>query len=217
MGFFSKNEQDEQGSKQSDSSKISYENKYHKEQERLTKLWDAYEEQVGIICKLEKTEKELREELEDRELSIAELRELLDSRGITIPKTRHLHLESRVAELEKEIHEEREKVVKIFEISQELQDELNLARDQNSSGEKYQKLYEKEKERLAKLQKVYDELVSRNSVMEKLETPLIKAVSALTDQLASQGTSAVTVLKGSGMTKKELDLVERELADVNRV
>ena len=118
--------------------KLDYEKEYYKEQERIAKLWDAYEEQVGIISGLEKTEKELKKEIEDKDATLENLEELLTQRDkkireyekelVILRKADEKHRPV-VEELETQLDEEKEKVVKIFELSQELQDELNLAKD----------------------------------------------------------------------------------------
>ena len=117
---------------------INFEVEHQKEQERLAKLWDAYDEQVGIINEHEKKEKELKKEVEEKDTTIENLEELLSTRDKRIREMeKELNLLRKSdakskpvkEQLESQIDEEREKVVKIFEISQELQDELNLAKD----------------------------------------------------------------------------------------
>jgi len=118
--------------------KIDYEAAYYKEQERLAKLWDAYEEQVEVIQELEKKIRELKKEIEEKDTTIENLEELLSQRDekireyekeIVVLKKKQEKYEPHISELEAQLDEEREKVVKLFELSQDLQDELNLAKD----------------------------------------------------------------------------------------
>ena len=118
--------------------KINYEAEYYKEQERIAKLWDAYEEQVVIISDLEKKERDLKKELDERNATSENLEELLSTRDekirelekdLAILQKRDAKFKPTINELESQLDEEKEKVVKIFEVSQELQDELNLAKD----------------------------------------------------------------------------------------
>lgn len=196
MGFLSGKDKDEQG--------LNYEAEYYKEQGRIAKLWDAYEEQIGVLRELEKKVKTLEKELEKRELTIAELRELIDSRSITIPKQRTEYLKSRVKELENELKEERDKVVKIFELAQDLQDELNLA-----------------KERLGEVApREPAASPARSITLEEGQTDsktLGRALYILSDQLGDSGTSPMSILRDAGMKKEELDLLERELARQRRL
>jgi len=118
--------------------KINYEAEYYKEQERIAKLWDAYEEQVVIISDLEKKEKDQKKDLDERNATLENLEELLSTRDkkirelekdLAILQKRDAKFKPTIGELESQLDEEKEKVVKIFEVSQELQDELNLAKD----------------------------------------------------------------------------------------
>ncbi len=117
---------------------INFEERYLKEQERLAKLWDAYEEQVDLIKEHEKTERELRSQLEERDTTTENLEELLEekdkkTRGLEkeliILKKKATKFEPMIEKLETRLEEETDKVRKIFELSEELAEELKVAKD----------------------------------------------------------------------------------------
>jgi len=149
--------------------KIDYESEYYKEQERIAKLWDAYEEQVGIISELEKKDKELKKEMEEKNATIENLEELLSQRDekirehekeLNILRKKEAKFKPSMTEMETSLEEEKEKVVKIFELSQELQDELNLAKDALKARDAWFV------ENIQVLEKMADILEERKSILQ---------------------------------------------------
>ncbi len=168
-----------------------YSEELEKEKERLIKLWDAYKMQEDELAAKEKRITELEKELERREKSMKQLEEDLNKRINTLTE-RLNKTESELKEYEgfkkefdnfEKIKSDLERKVGLLENElSERDNELRVLKSEVTELRKFKKYaeykdkynqlsveYQKERDRLTKLYKLYEELEKENN---KLKTEL---------------------------------------------
>jgi len=114
-----------------------YKVRYVKEQERLAKLWDAYEALEKDFTQSNEEILKLKEKLKGTEEELGTLKEVLDKRDeeirnldVKLTKMKNIQntYEPKIEKLEESLEKEREKLAKLFEISEEMEQELDISR-----------------------------------------------------------------------------------------
>lgn len=114
-----------------------YREKYLEEQGRLIKLWDAYEAQEKELNEAHQKIQDAFAVIEEKERTIAALKELIERKDeeirdneikiATLGKTCSRY-EPMIEELKEKYKNEKEKLAKLYAVTEDLDDDLNLAR-----------------------------------------------------------------------------------------
>jgi chromosome segregation ATPase len=144
-----------------------------KDQERLAKLWDAYETQEkeleltmknianleNKIQEMERVNKVLKRTVEDRDKEIRDL----ELKLISLEEDNSKYM-PRINELEQLYKEEKERYSKLFAVTEELEDDLAKAREEIKVKDKW---FEKN---VGMLENIRDSIVERNIQLKDLDT-----------------------------------------------
>ncbi|HID73796.1 MAG TPA: hypothetical protein EYP43_01960 [Thermoplasmata archaeon] len=123
-----------------------YKEEYEKERIRLAKLWEAYEGQQRDIDEMNAKITGLERELDEKERIIKSLKEVLEMRDKEIReldiersklKHRNAELEPRIESLERDMKHELERFSKLFALAEELENELNKAKEEIKIRDKW--------------------------------------------------------------------------------
>ncbi len=118
---------------------VDYRKEYEKEQERLTKLWDAYEIQEKDFEQAKDKIKVLENVIEEKERIILSLRQVAENRDTEIReleiRTTSLEREKsefdpKQKEMQKELKGQRDQFAKLYSLAEELDEELRYARNE---------------------------------------------------------------------------------------
>jgi chromosome segregation ATPase len=116
---------------------IDYRREYEKEQERLTKLWDAYEIQERDFEQAKEKIKVLEDIVGEKERIILSLRQVAENRDAEIRdleirmsslERENSAFEPKLKEMEKELKKQRDQFSKLYSLAEELDEELRYAR-----------------------------------------------------------------------------------------
>ncbi len=123
-----------------------YKDEYEKERIRLAKLWEAYEVQQRDIDDMNAKVAGLEKELDEKDRIVKSLKEVLEMRDKEIReldiersklKHRNAELEPRIDSLEKDMKGELERFSKLFSLAEDLESELNRAKDEIKIRDKW--------------------------------------------------------------------------------
>jgi chromosome segregation ATPase len=118
---------------------VDYRREYEKEQERLTKLWDAYAIQEKDFEQAKEKIKVLEDVIEEKDRIIQSLRQVAENRDsdiremeVTISSLeRENHgFEPKLKEMEKELKKQKDQFSKLYSLAEELDEELRYSRKQ---------------------------------------------------------------------------------------
>jgi chromosome segregation ATPase len=116
-----------------------YRREYEKEQERLAKLWDAYELQEKDFEQAKEKIKVLENIVEEKERIILSLRQVAENRDseiresevrLTTLERANADFEPRLKELERENKRQKDQFAKLYSLAEELDEELRYTRRQ---------------------------------------------------------------------------------------
>ena len=116
---------------------VDYRKEYEREQERLTKLWDAYEIQEKDLDQAKDKIKVLESIIEEKERIILSLRQVAENRDkeirdleikVTSLDREKSDFEPKLKDLEKELKQQRDQFAKLYSLAEELDEELRYAR-----------------------------------------------------------------------------------------
>jgi predicted nucleic acid-binding Zn-ribbon protein len=116
---------------------IDYRREYEKEQERLTKLWDAYEIQERDFEQAKEKVKVLEDIVGEKERIILSLRQVAENRDAEIRdleirvsslERENSSFEPKFKEMENELKKQRDQFSKLYSLAEELDEELRYAR-----------------------------------------------------------------------------------------
>jgi chromosome segregation ATPase len=116
---------------------IDYRREYEKEQERLTKLWDAYEIQEKDFEQAKEKIKVMEDIIAEKERIILSLRQVAENRDAEIRdleirvsslERENSSFEPKFKEMEKELKKQRDQFSKLYSLAEELDEELRYAR-----------------------------------------------------------------------------------------
>lgn len=123
-----------------------YREKYLEEQGRLIKLWDAYEAQEKELNESQQKIQDAFAVIEEKERTIAALKELIEKKdeeirdneiNITkLEKTRDRY-EPMIEELKEKYANEKEKLAKLYAVTEDLDEDLNIAKDAIQTRDKW--------------------------------------------------------------------------------
>ena len=120
-----------------DETMVNYRREYEKEQERLTKLWDAYEIQEKDLAQAKDKIRVLEDVIAEKERIILSLRQVAENRDSEIRdleirvdslERANTEFEPKMKELEKELKNQRDQFAKLYSLAEELDEELRYAR-----------------------------------------------------------------------------------------
>ena len=118
---------------------VNYRREYEKEQERLTKLWDAYEIQEKDFEQAKEKIKVLEDVIEEKDRIIQSLRQVAENRDAEIRELdvkmstlerANLAFEPKIKELETNVKKQRDQFSKLYSLAEELDEELRYSRQQ---------------------------------------------------------------------------------------
>ena len=118
---------------------VDYRNEYEKEQDRLTKLWDAYEIQEKDFEQAKDKIKVLESVIEEKERIILSLRQVAENRDAEIRDIEirvssldreKSEFDPRMKEMEKELKKQRDQFAKLYSLAEELDEELRYTRNE---------------------------------------------------------------------------------------
>lgn len=155
-----------------------------KDKERLAKLWDAYEAQEREFNTALTKIKALEDQVKDRDRIIDTLKKVVESRDRELRdlEIRHTTLndekartEPLIDELKTILRKEKERYAKLFAITEELEEELEEARNQLEARDQW---YQRN---IGRLESLNDAIRERSRMMSRvavgtLRTPVKKAV-----------------------------------------
>jgi chromosome segregation ATPase len=127
------------GDKMAIETDVDYRREYEKEQERLTKLWDAYEIQEKDFEQAKEKIRVLEDVIEEKDRIIQSLRQVAENRDADIRemevKISSLERENnsfspKIKELETELKKQRDQFAKLYSLAEELDEELRYSRKQ---------------------------------------------------------------------------------------
>lgn len=116
---------------------VDYRREYEKEQERLTKLWDAYEIQEKDLAQAKDKIKVLEDVVQEKERIILSLRQVAENRDSEIRdleirlsslERESADFEPKLKEMEKELKNQRDQFAKLYSLAEELDEELRYTR-----------------------------------------------------------------------------------------
>lgn len=118
-------------------SSIDYKREYEKEQDRLTKLWDAYEIQEKDFEQAKEKIRVLEDVVAEKDRIIQSLRQVAENRDAEIRdlevrvsslERENASFEPKMKELERELKKQRDQFAKLYSLAEELDEELRYAR-----------------------------------------------------------------------------------------
>ncbi|MEE9152042.1 MAG: hypothetical protein V3U20_09455 [Thermoplasmata archaeon] len=118
-------------------SSIDYRREYEKEQDRLTKLWDAYEIQEKDFEQAKEKIKVLEDVIEEKERIIISLRQVAENRDSEIRdievklsslERENEDFEPKMKEMDRELKKQRDQFAKLYSLAEELDEELRYTR-----------------------------------------------------------------------------------------
>ena len=172
------------------------EGKLSKDQERLAKLWDAYEIQEKEfelslkkiatmehkIEELNRVNNVLKKAMEDRDKEIRDL----ELKVVTLEEQNSKY-EPQVKEINRLYQEEKSRYAKLFTITEELEEELARAKKESEIKDKW---FERN---VGMLENLRESIVTRNKQLTEME----KEGISITTQSATEATSIETELKST--------------------
>ena len=118
---------------------VNYRREYEKEQERLTKLWDAYEIQEKDFEQAKEKIKVLEDVIEEKDRIIQSLRQVAENRDSEIRELdvkmstlerENSTFEPKMKEYENNLKKHRDQFSKLYSLAEELDEELRYSRKQ---------------------------------------------------------------------------------------
>lgn len=118
-------------------SSIDYRREYDKEQDRLTKLWDAYEIQEKDFEQAKEKIKVLEDVVAEKERIIISLRQVAENRDSEIRdievrlsslERENEGFEPKMKEMDRELKKQRDQFAKLYSLAEELDEELRYTR-----------------------------------------------------------------------------------------
>ena len=140
-----------QAAQSAESEKDQFRHKFEEEQERLEKLWDAYKAQERELTQLREKVPRLESELRAKDAGVADAEAAIDQK------------EDEIRRLDQELGESRQKVADL----EAAREDLKNLEGMKSQIEELETRYEEEKERLAKLYVVYEELEAERDGLKR--------------------------------------------------
>lgn len=160
------------------------------ERERLAKLWDAYEAQEKEVSALKNKITVLEREISEKDRIVNSLKDVLEARD---RENRELEIEvtalrgdkasfgPKVSELTKALRVEKERFAKLFQLAEELDEELRVARKEISARDEWFRIHVDQLRGISKAIDERDDLIDAASgkkakadykpALEKLNVP----------------------------------------------